>query len=112
MFRTRLSWTLDNAYFDWCVDAWPPRWVRLTTRALFSARAENYRKIYDPQVGSMRAKNAAGEWIPWLGRTAFGQGCTESNPLQQTWFVPHDVAGLIELMGGADEFSPTTGRAL
>jgi predicted alpha-1,2-mannosidase len=53
----------------------------------------------------MRARNAAGDWIPWLGKTAFGQGCTESNPLQQTWFVPHDVAGLIELMGGAEEFS-------
>ena len=37
--------------------------------------------------------------------TAFGQGCTESNPLQQTWFVPHDVPGLIDLMGGAEEFS-------
>jgi putative alpha-1,2-mannosidase len=72
---------------------------------LFSTRAENYKKIYDSGVGSMRAKNAAGEWIPWLGKTAFGQGCTESNPLQQTWFVPHDIPGLIELMGGAEEFS-------
>jgi predicted alpha-1,2-mannosidase len=72
---------------------------------LFSARAANYSNIYDPRVGSMRARNAAGEWNPWLGKTAFGQGCTESNPLQQAWFVPHDIAGLIELMGGAEEFS-------
>ena len=55
----------------------------------------------------MRAKNASGEWIPWQGKgLAFGLGCTESNPLQQTWFVPHDVPGLIDLMGGAwEEFS-------
>lgn len=101
----QVSWTLDNAYFDWCVANLAASLGKTEDAHLFSARAANYKKIYDPQVGSMRAKNAAGKWIPWLGKTAFGQGCTESNPLQQTWFVPHDVAGLIELMGGAEEFS-------
>jgi predicted alpha-1,2-mannosidase len=101
----QVSWTLDNAYFDWCVGKLAASLGKKEDAQLFSARAANYRNIYDPSVGSMRAKNAAGEWIPWLGKTAFGQGCTESNPLQQTWFVPHDVAGLIELMGGAEEFS-------
>jgi predicted alpha-1,2-mannosidase len=100
-----VSWTLDNAYFDWCVGRLAALMGKTEDAQLFSSRAANYRRIYDPQVRSMRARNAAGEWIPWLGKTAFGQGCTESNPLQQTWFVPHDVAGLIELMGGAEEFS-------
>jgi predicted alpha-1,2-mannosidase len=31
-------------------------------------------------------------------------GCTESNPLQQGWFVPHDEAGLIGLLGGNERF--------
>lgn len=35
----------------------------------------------------------------WKGELAFGQGCTESNPLQQSWFVPHDVYGLVSLLG-------------
>jgi predicted alpha-1,2-mannosidase len=101
----QVSWTLDNAYFDWCVGSLAASLGRTDDACTFSARAANYKRIYDPHVRSMRAKNAEGEWIPWLGKTAFGQGCTESNPLQQTWFVPHDVAGLIELMGGAEEFS-------
>jgi putative alpha-1,2-mannosidase len=101
----QISWTLDNAYFDWCVGKLAASLGKTEYAHLFSTRAENYKKIYDSGVGSMRAKNAAGEWIPWLGKTAFGQGCTESNPLQQTWFVPHDIPGLIELMGGAEEFS-------
>jgi predicted alpha-1,2-mannosidase len=100
-----VSWTLDNAYFDWCVASLASMLGRKEDARLFSARAINYKNIYDPNVGSMRAKNAEGDWIPWLGKTAFGQGCTESNPLQQTWFVPHDVFGLIELMGGAQSFS-------
>ena len=101
----QVSWTLDNAYFDWCVGRLAASLNKSDDARLFAERAQNYRKIFDPQVRSMRARNANGEWIPWLGKTEFGQGCTESNPLQQTWFVPHDVAGLIELMGGAEEFS-------
>jgi predicted alpha-1,2-mannosidase len=100
-----VSWTLDNAYFDWCMSCMASALGKKDDAQMFSGRAENYKNIYDPSVGSMRARDAAGEWIPWLGKTAFGQGCTESNPLQQTWFVPHDVSGLIELMGGAEEFS-------
>ena len=47
----------------------------------------------------MRAKNADGHWIAWHGATRYSQGCRESNPYQQGWFVPHDVQGLIDLMG-------------
>ena len=101
----QVSWTLDNAYFDWCVGRLAALLGKTEDAHLFTARSQNYRNIFDPRVGSMRAKNANGEWIPWLGKTEFGQGCTESNPLQQTWFVPHDVTGLIELMGGDEEFS-------
>ncbi|MBB5330708.1 putative alpha-1,2-mannosidase [Edaphobacter lichenicola] len=101
----QVSWTLDNAYFDWCMANLAASLGKTEDANLFSTRATNYKKLYDPHVGSMRAKNAEGGGIPWLGKTAFGQGCTESNPLQQTWFVPHDVAGLMELKGGAEEFS-------
>ncbi len=101
----QVSWTLDNAYFDWCVGSFAALLGKTDDARLFSARSQNYKKIFDPQVRSMRARRANGEWVPWLGKTEFGQGCTESNPLQQTWFVPHDVPGLIELMGGDEEFS-------
>ena len=67
--------------------------------ALLLQRALNYRKIYDPSVGNMRARGRDGSWTPWKGATAGGQGCVESNPYQQGWFVPHDVAGLVEIMG-------------
>jgi predicted alpha-1,2-mannosidase len=101
----QVSWTLDNAYFDWCVGRLAASLGKTDDAGLFAGRAQNYRKIFDSQVGCMRARGTNGDWIPWLGKTEFGQGCTESNPLQQTWFVPHDVPGLIELMGGAEEFS-------
>ena len=64
-----------------------------------------------PAVGNMHAKNGDGSWTPWEGATSTGQGCVESNPYQQGWFVPHDVAGLIDLMG-QDYFLTPSDRVL
>jgi predicted alpha-1,2-mannosidase len=102
----QVSWTLDNSYFDWCVGRLAEHLGNNDDAKLFGARARNYRNIYDRQVGFMRAKDRSGQSLKWLGETEFGQGCTESNPLQQTWFVPHDVYGLIDLMG-KDRFVAT-----
>ena len=110
----QVSWTLDNAYFDWCVGQLASDLGKTEDAQLFSQRALNYKKIYDPQLKSMRARLRDQTWMAWKGATAFGQGCTESNPLQQSWFVPHDVYGLIELMGkeyflsGLEEFFEKT----
>ncbi len=95
----QVSWTLDNAYFDWCVGQFAQLLGKRKDAAIFLERGQNYRKIYDPQVQCMHAKDSHGEWLPWQGKTTFGQGCTESNPLQQMWFVPQDVPGLMSLMG-------------
>jgi putative alpha-1,2-mannosidase len=47
----------------------------------------------------VRAKDATVERIHWLGERSSARVVpTKSNPLQQNWFIPHDVAGLIELM--------------
>jgi predicted alpha-1,2-mannosidase len=95
----QVSWTLDNSYYDWCVARLAEYLGNNDDAKLFGARARNYRNIFDREVGYMRAKDRSGRRLEWLGETAFGQGCTESNPLQQTWFVPHDIYGLIDLMG-------------
>ena len=94
-----ISWTLENAYFDYCASRFAAALGQTDDAGLLAKRSLNYKNIYDPSVGNMRARNADGSWTPWKGATAHGQGCVESNPYQQGWFVPHDVAGLIELMG-------------
>jgi predicted alpha-1,2-mannosidase len=94
-----VSWTLENAYFDYCAGRFAAALGHTNDANLLLGRSLNYKKIYDPTVGNMRARNADGSWTTWHGATGHGQGCVESNPYQQGWFVPHDVAGLIELMG-------------
>ncbi|HEY4207271.1 MAG TPA: glycoside hydrolase domain-containing protein, partial [Puia sp.] len=41
------------------------------------------------------------EW-PAEGRLKQFYGTVESNPYQQGWFVPHDIPGMVRLMGGRD----------
>ena len=94
-----LSITLENAYFDYCAGRFAEALGKTDDAARLLKRSQNYRNLYDPSVGNMRAKNADGSWLKWEGATHYGQGCVESNPYQQGWFVPQDPAGLIALMG-------------
>ncbi|HLI97615.1 MAG TPA: GH92 family glycosyl hydrolase [Candidatus Baltobacteraceae bacterium] len=95
-----LSWTLDDAYFDWCCGRFAQLLGRDEDARMFFERSRNYRNVWDPAVGFMRAKDEKGRFIPWHGELDFDRsGTSESDPLQATWFAPHDVYGLIELMG-------------
>ena len=99
-----VSWTLENAYFDYCISRFAESLGKTDDIALFAKRAQNYRNIYDRDVGNMRARHEDGTWMDWRGATKMGQGCKESNPYQQGWFVPQDVPGMVRLMGGRDRF--------
>lgn len=94
-----ISETLENAYFDYCAARFAKALGKDDIAERLFKRAQNYRNIYDPSVGNMHAKNANGTWTHWEGATKQGQGCVESNPYQQGWFVPQDVQGMITLMG-------------
>jgi predicted alpha-1,2-mannosidase len=63
----QVSWTLDNAYFDWCVGQLASDLGKTEDAELFSQRALNYKKIYDPQLKSMRARLRDQTWMVWKG---------------------------------------------
>ena len=94
-----ISVTLENAYSDYCAGKFAAALGKTHDARRLRQRALSYKNIYDPGVGSMRAKNADGSWTTWKGVTRYQQGCAESNPYQQGWFVPHDVEGMIGMMG-------------
>ncbi len=98
--RYWVSTSLDYAYDDWCC----AQAAKLTGHAddyrTLMQRAQNYRKLFDPAVGFMRGKDAAGQWTPGFDPYAWGGGYTECGPWQGSWAVPQDVAGLADLLGG------------
>lgn len=100
-----ISHTLEYAYNDWCM-ARLAEWLgKEADKDVFDRRAGTYTTLYDPDYGWFRTRNEKGEYLPLpeQGRLAEGYGCVESNAYQQGWFVPHDVEGMIKLMGGREK---------
>ena len=71
----------------------------------FLKRSKNYVNVYDPSVESVRGKFANGKFTDEFIKTERMKYITEGTPWQYTWYVPHDVEGLISLMGGKEEFN-------
>ncbi|MEQ8211024.1 MAG: GH92 family glycosyl hydrolase [Lacipirellulaceae bacterium] len=94
-----LSHTVEYAYSDWCVGRLAETLNKPAHARKYYHRSLAYRNLWDTEVRWLRGKDDDGNWLKWSKKTDYGQGCTESNPYQQAWFVPHDVSGLIELMG-------------
>jgi predicted alpha-1,2-mannosidase len=97
-----ISCTLEYSYTDWCLYRLATQLGKYKDALDFYHKSQAYRNVFDKRVGWFRPRNADGTWMPWPaeGRLKEGYGCVESNPLQQGWFVPHDVKGMVSLMGG------------
>ena len=100
-----IATTLEYSYFDWCVGKLANSLGKTADAAKYTRRGQAYHNIYDREKDWFRPKAEDGKWLPWpaAGRLAQGYGCIESNPYQQGWFVPHDVPGMIVLMGGREK---------
>jgi len=75
----------------------------------FSARAMGYKKLFDPETGMLRPKHINGDWLspydPQLGRNFEpAPGYVEGNAWNYRFYVPHDMRGLIDLLGGESMF--------
>ena len=102
--RESVSKVLEYAYDDWCI-AEVARMVGATEEMYrYLARAQSYKHVYDPQTGFMRPRTNGGWTEPFDPREVTFH-FTEANAWQYTFFVPQDVEGLIDLMGGAAKFA-------
>ena len=106
--RESVSRTLEYAYNDWCVAQLAKALGKTADYEMFIKRAANYKNIIDISTGFARPKNSNGEWLSPFDPKFIGQGnnrhYTEANAWQYTWFVPHDVQGLMILEGGRENF--------
>ncbi len=100
-----ISYTLEYAYFDWCVAQLAKALNKPEAETKYLKKSQNYRQIFDTEKNWFRPKDSLGNWLPWPenGRLEQWYGSMESNAYQQGWFVPHDVSGMIDLMGGSQK---------
>ena len=96
--------TLEYAFADWCLYKFAKQTGHFEDTLKYLQRSFAYRNIYDSSKHWFRPKKEDGGWEQWpeTGRLTDWYGTFETNPYQQGWFVPHDVKGMVELMGGKE----------
>jgi predicted alpha-1,2-mannosidase len=107
--RQAVSVTLENSYDDWCVALMAKALHKDEDYAYFLKRAHDYQSVYNPAIGFMAPRGMDGKWVenfdPKLGGGQGGRDYfTEVNGWVYAFHVQHDVAGLIDLMGGREKF--------
>lgn len=102
-----VSKTLEYAFDDWAIARLAEELGESEDAAYFSKRAESFKTLFDESTGFMRGKDKQGKWVEEFSPTHVDHRVTdytEANAWQYTWFVPHDVNGLINLYGGESNF--------
>lgn len=106
-----VSNTMEYAYDDWAAGQLALALNKKEDYEYFNKRSQNYRNVFDPEKGYIRRKYKDGKWKEPFN--AFdsgtqggwnGPGFMEGNAWIYTFFVPHDLPGLIGLLG-KDEFN-------
>lgn len=100
-----ISHTLEYAYTDWCISQLAKCLGKEEDFKRFHEKGQAYHAIFDKEKGWFRPRKTNGEWEEWPenARTKEWYGCIEANAYQQGWFVPHDVPGMVALMGGKEK---------
>ncbi len=110
--KESVSKTLEYAYDDYCIAMAAKKLNREADYKYFLNRALSYQNIIDPQTGFMRGRDSQGNWRTPFDPVAYtGPGSvhgwgdiTEGFTYQYTWYVPQDVQGYINEMGGEKIF--------
>lgn len=103
---TSVSSTLEYAYDDWCIAQLAKKLGNEALYQEFSKRAENWRNVYDTSSGFMRPRLSDGSFKKDFDvLKTDGQGFIEGNAWNFSLYVPHNPAGMIDLMGGKKKFT-------
>jgi predicted alpha-1,2-mannosidase len=96
------SKTVEYAFDDWTIARMADRMGRKDVARRYYQRAQNWRNVFDPQTGFVRAKKSDGQFrVPFDPvRSNFGSDYTEGSAWQYSWYMPHDNAGLVKMLGG------------
>lgn len=100
-----LSKTMEYAYDDYCIALMAEKMGKKELADEFYKRSGNYRNVYNPATSFMQPRNAKGEFAADFTPDAYTEDICESNGWQYFWSAPHDLDGLMELVGGKERFT-------
>ena len=104
--KWNVSLTLEYAFDDWSIGQMAMALGKYQEAEYFFSRANSYQQHFDTTTNFMRAKDKQGMFKSDFDPLAYHpEDYCEANAWQYNFFVPHDITGLIELMGGKEKFA-------
>jgi predicted alpha-1,2-mannosidase len=104
--KAAVTKTLEYAYDDYAVALLARELKDTANYRMLMKRTGNYKNVFDPSTGFMRGRLANGDWVknfnPYYPYYEYMY--REANAWQSSFFVPHDVKGLIGLYKGKHAF--------
>jgi predicted alpha-1,2-mannosidase len=105
-----VSTSLEYYIADWNLAMLAKALGKTSDYELLFQRSLGYKKLFDSTTGMLRPKHSDGKWFspydPQLGRNFEpAPGYIEGNAWNYRFYVPHDINGLIDLIGDADKFT-------
>lgn len=107
--RQPVAVTLGTSYDQWCLSRIADALGKKDEAEYYLQCSYNYRNLFNQETGFFHPKDKEGNWItPFDYRYSGGMGAREyygeNNGWVYRWDVPHNVADLISLMGGKEQF--------
>lgn len=91
--------TLEYATADFAIARFAAAQGDVATCRAFATRAGGWSRLYNPATGYLQPRYADGTFTASFDPAA-KEGFVEGNAAQYLWMVPHDVGGLVSLLGG------------
>jgi len=103
-----VSKTLEYAYNDWCIEELKSKydWNDFFASKLlfeYDLKPNAWKEIYDKDAQFMRPRSNGG-WYSPFNPSEVNNHFTEANSWQYSFFVPHDIDGMIYYSGGKEKF--------
>jgi predicted alpha-1,2-mannosidase len=107
--RQAVAITLAHSYDDWCLAQLAKALNKDDDYKYFMKRSHNFYNLYNHETGFFAPKTADGTWVrdfnpKFSGGLGSRDYYDENNGWTYLWDVQHDIAGLINLMGGRETF--------
>ena len=99
--KEQVSRTLEYAFDDYSLSVIAKDLGKDADYKILRRRSLNYKNVFDKNVGMMRGKYSNGKWFEPFMADVRQPYITEGTPRQYSFYVPQDIAGLAQLMGGS-----------
>ena len=97
-----VSKTLEYAYDDWTIAQMAEEMGKTEDYKTYIQRAQYYKNVFDPETKFMRGR-FRNTWFAPFDPYEVNFNYTEANAWQYSFYVPQDISGFIDLLGGKDQ---------